>query len=121
MANLSATLSRTLQSATNPILAAIGSLALGTFLGFLVFAYVAQNGLADIGTLTSILALLGGAAAFGFLAKLADADTPTGNVIAMYLLGVVIGAALFVGTDVAGYADDLFPGCDCPTPSPTSS
>jgi hypothetical protein len=121
MANLSATLSRTLQSATNPILAFIGSAALGIFLGFLVFAYVAQNGLADLATIASIVALLGGAAAFGFLAKLAGADTPTGNIIAAYIIGVVIGATLFVVTDAAGYADGLFPGCDCPTPSPSSS
>jgi hypothetical protein len=85
-----------------------------------IFAYVAQNGLAGLGTITSILALLGGAAAFGFLAKLADADSPTGNIIAAYLIGVLVGAVLFVAADIAGYADGLFPGCDCASPRPKS-
>lgn len=119
MADLRADISRSLQAATNPFLGFIGSLALGMFLGFLVFAYIAQNGLASLGTIASILALLGGAAAFGFLAKLADSDSPTGNIIAAYAIGVVIGAGLFFAADVAGYADGLFPGCKCASPSPS--
>lgn len=117
MASLGTTLSRTLQAATNPILGFIGAMALGIFLGFLVLAFVAQNGLASLDTLGSILALLGGAAAFGFLAKLADADTPTGNIISAYLLGVLVGGVLFIFMTISGHP--LLPGCNCPSPTPS--
>lgn len=97
--------SRAVQRIATSTTANAGAASLGSFLGFLILAFVTHGGDYTIATLGSIIAAIGGATVVGLLDKTKGGS----SAVSWYLIGLSAGAVAYVLLALAGRAGDVFP------------
>lgn len=117
MENLAVQTSRAVQRIATNYTANAGSFAIGAFIGLLVLAFVTHGTDYTLASLTGVIALVGGAAVTGLLDKTKGGS----SAVSWYLIGVAIGAVVYILLAVGHLDDDVFPFKPTPTASPQAS